>query len=101
MKPNNRSQGNYRPRDGEQNGARIYQLILNSMQVMPVADISKIALIDNKIVDPLKKGKRKAGGDAAGQRTPKRATTVSKDDTDPESTNTKAKRKPADAGKQR
>ena len=62
----NRSQGNFRPRDGEENGTRTYQLILNSMQVLPVRDISKIAFINNNIADtePISKGKRKARAEA-------------------------------------
>ena len=52
MRPNNNNNSRFQPRDGEQNGSRIYQLILNSMQILPVTDISKIALLDNRITDP-------------------------------------------------
>jgi hypothetical protein len=52
LKPNNNNNSRFRPRDSEQNGSRVYQLILNSMQILPVTDISKIALLDNRITDP-------------------------------------------------
>jgi hypothetical protein len=90
MKPSGRPPVNYRPREGEQNGARIYQLILNSMQLLPVANISKVALMDNRIADietPVK-AKRKAREDAAVDPQPakkkpatraKRVTRTSKD----------------------
>ena len=51
MSPNNNIKNSrFRPRDGEQNGSRVYQLILNSMQILPVTDI--LALLDNHITDP-------------------------------------------------
>ena len=52
MRPNNNNNSRFQPRDGEQNGSRVYQLILNSMQILPVTDISKITLLDNHITDP-------------------------------------------------
>jgi hypothetical protein len=69
MRPTNRSQSNFKPNDGKQNGTCTYQLILNSMQVLPVADISKIALIGNGIVDSSSpsKGKRKARAETGAQ----------------------------------
>jgi hypothetical protein len=63
MRPMNKPQSNFRARDGEENGTRTYQLILNSMQVLPVADISKITLLD-KNSSSSSKGKRKAREDA-------------------------------------
>ena len=62
----NRSQGNFRPRDSKENGTRTYQLILNSILVLPVQDISKIAFINNNIADtePISKDKRKARAEA-------------------------------------
>jgi hypothetical protein len=64
LRPSNKQNSNFKAKEGEQNGARIYQLMLNSMQVLPVADISFIAFADNNIVDTTpssSKGKRKAG----------------------------------------
>jgi hypothetical protein len=64
LRPSNKQNGNFKAKDGDQNGARIYQLMLNSMQVLLVADISHIAFLDNNIVDTTpssSKGKRKAG----------------------------------------
>jgi hypothetical protein len=79
MRPTNRPQSHFRARTGEENGSRTYQLILNSMQVLPVADISKIALFDNRLVDPqTPKGKRKARGDAGAPPPKKKAATRSK-----------------------
>ena len=79
MRPTNRSQSHFRARTGEENGSRTYQLILNSMQVLPVADISKIALFDNSLVDPqTPKGKCKARGDAGAPPPKKKAATWSK-----------------------
>jgi len=62
LRPSNNPTGNFKAKDGEQNGSRIYQLMLNSMQILPVADISHIAFFDDCIVDttPSSKGKRKA-----------------------------------------
>ena len=51
MHPSNRANSNFKLKDGEQNGSRVYQLMLNSMQVLPVADILKIALLENDIAD--------------------------------------------------
>ena len=64
MRPSNKNVGNYRPKDGEQNGSRVYQLMLNSMQVLPVANISDIVL-EHGIVKavPCSKNKRKATED--------------------------------------
>ena len=62
MRPSNNPNGNFKAKDGEQNGSRIYQLMLNSMQILPVADISHIAF-DDRIIDTApssSKGKRKA-----------------------------------------
>jgi hypothetical protein len=60
MKPNTKEHSSFKPRDGEQNGTRIYQMMLKSMQILPVAENSKIALLENNIVDTASKGKRKA-----------------------------------------
>jgi len=62
LRPSNNANGNFKAKDGEQNGTRIYQLMLNSMQILPVADISFIAFSENHIVDTTSKGKRKADG---------------------------------------
>jgi len=73
------------------------------MQSLPVADISKIALIDNKVSDlSVKKPKRKAASDiVSGQRATKKNTSLVKDGVEPESSDTKGKRKPAsDTGEQ-
>jgi hypothetical protein len=51
LKPNTRERGDIRGRDGEQNGTCIYQLMLNEIQMLPIADESKIALLENKVVD--------------------------------------------------
>jgi hypothetical protein len=62
LRPSNNANGNFKAKDGEQNGSRIYQLMLNSMQILPVADISHIAF-DDRIIDTApssSKGKRKA-----------------------------------------
>jgi len=60
LRPSNKNAGNYRPKDGEENGSRIYQMMLNLMQVLPVADILQMALLDNRIIDVGSKGKCKA-----------------------------------------
>lgn len=69
-------------KDGEQNGSRTYQLILNSMQLLPVANISKIALLDNNIrhteLASPSKGKRKANTDTDVQPDKKKFATRSK-----------------------
>jgi hypothetical protein len=70
LRPSNKQNGNFKAKDGEQNGVRIYQLMLNSMQVLPVADISHIVFLNNNIVDTTpssSKGKRKAGTAVDGQ----------------------------------
>lgn len=66
FKANNNSNSNSRSkREGEENGSRIYQMMLQSMQVLPSPDISKSSLLKGHIVDttdtasPVKKGKRK------------------------------------------
>jgi hypothetical protein len=70
-----RPQSNFRARDSEENGSHTYQLILNSMQVLPVADISKIALFDNSLVHlQTSKGKHKAQGHASVSPLKKKAT---------------------------
>jgi hypothetical protein len=51
LKPNTRERGDFRGRDGEQNGTCIYQLTLNEIQMLPIADESKITLLENKVVD--------------------------------------------------
>ena len=49
-------------------------MMLNSMQVLPVADISQMALLDNRIGDMGSKGKRKPAYETgAGSRTKKKA----------------------------
>ena len=50
MKPSNKNVGAYRPKPGEQNGSRVYQLMLNSMQVLPVANISNITWLENHML---------------------------------------------------
>jgi hypothetical protein len=72
LKPSNKTSGHFKPRDGEQNGTRIYQLILNSMQELPVANISQMALLDNRIVDGSANGKRKGPADVQCQRAKKK-----------------------------
>jgi len=52
--------GNFKAKDGEQNRSHIYQLMLNSMQILPVANISHIVFFNNLIIDTRSKGKRKA-----------------------------------------
>jgi hypothetical protein len=46
-----RIQKSFKPKEGEQNESQTYQLILNSMQILTVANISKIVLLDSKITD--------------------------------------------------
>ena len=60
MRPSNNPNSNFKAKDGEQNGTRIYQLMLNSMQILPVADISHIAFFNNRIVDTTSEEQRKA-----------------------------------------
>jgi hypothetical protein len=50
--PNNNNNIRFCPRVGEQNGSRVYQLSLNSMQILLVTNISKMAVIDGSIMDP-------------------------------------------------
>jgi hypothetical protein len=52
--------GNYRPKDGKENSTCIYQMMLNSMQFLPIVDISQMALLDNRIANMGSKGKHKA-----------------------------------------
>ena len=47
-------------------------MMLNSMQVLPVANISQIALLDNQIADAGKKEKRKAQNEPTTPSTTKR-----------------------------
>ena len=42
MRPMPRGNGNFRFKEGDENGSRVYQVILNSMQVLPVNDIFTI-----------------------------------------------------------
>ena len=42
FKPSSRTNNSYRRKDGDDNGVRIYQMILNTMQVLPVTDIAHI-----------------------------------------------------------
>jgi hypothetical protein len=42
LRPVTRGNGNYRFKDGDENGTRVYQVILNSMQLLPVNDIFTI-----------------------------------------------------------
>jgi hypothetical protein len=75
LRPNNNNNTRFRPRDGEQNGSRVYQLILNSMQVLPVTDISKIALIDGRITDPRESSpNKKRKGSVIGDKRPRKKT---------------------------
>jgi hypothetical protein len=56
--------GNYRPKEGKENGNHIYQMMLNSMQVLPVTNICHIAAFDNENTVLGSKDKRKATEDA-------------------------------------
>ena len=38
LRPNNRTNSSYARKDGDENGTRIYQMILNSMQLLPFTD---------------------------------------------------------------
>jgi hypothetical protein len=63
MRPRTNNSDHFRPKLGEENGTYVYQLMLNSMQVLPVANVSQITLFENKIQDtglssPGKKQKR-------------------------------------------
>lgn len=79
MRPTNRPQSHFRARTSEENGSHTYQLILNSMQVLPIADISKIALFNSNLLDPqTPKGKHKAQGDADAPPPKKKAATHGK-----------------------
>jgi hypothetical protein len=42
-------------------------MMLNSMQVLPVANISQMALLDNRMADMGAKGKRKAADETGAQ----------------------------------
>jgi hypothetical protein len=72
LRPSNRNEGGYRPKDGEQNGVRIYQLMLNSMQMLPVANISQITEQQKTISAGSAKEKRKAA-ENIGPKTHKKA----------------------------
>jgi hypothetical protein len=77
LRPSKRNDGGYRPKDGEQNGVRIYQLMLNSMQILPVANISQITAQDNSVCATASKEKRKAADNIEPKSRNKRATTGS------------------------
>ena len=47
LRPNSRNNSNYNRKEGDENGARIYQLMLNSMQILPINDITEISLPDS------------------------------------------------------
>jgi len=76
MKPNTKEHSNFKPTDGEQNGTRIYQMMLKSMQILPVAENSKIALLENNIVDTASKGKRKARPNTIADEPPSKKVTT-------------------------
>lgn len=51
------------------NGSRIYQLMLNSMQILPIKDVSKRLFISRAVLDSDPKGKRKASNTASSSTT--------------------------------
>ena len=43
LRPNTRNTSNYTRKEGDENGARVYQLMLNSMQILPINDITEVS----------------------------------------------------------
>ena len=42
LRPTTRNTSSYKYKEGDENGNRVYQVMLNSMQLLPITDISKI-----------------------------------------------------------
>ena len=56
LRPNIRNNTSYARKEGDENGARIYQMILNSMQILPFSD-------PNQIGDPSSIGQKRKASD--------------------------------------
>ena len=67
----------YKPKEGEQNGVHIYQLILNSMQMLPITNILQITIPPepDATCKPNSKQKHKAATNVASKSHNKKATT--------------------------
>ena len=48
LRPTSRNNSSYKHKEGDENGSRVYQLMLNSMQILPITDISKITNLPQK-----------------------------------------------------